>query len=100
MNGQRIAGIALSVVAIAAVVYHMVSAYVMLQQFIPLLNTHLAFALVMVFLSGFIKAKGKSRFWCLLLLFLSLMISQSTESIRLCLGRNGEKYVRKMCPDE
>ena len=73
MNGQRIAGIALSVVALAAVVYHMLAAYVMLQQFVPLLNTHLAFCFVMVFLSAFIKAKGIGRFWCLVLLFLSLI---------------------------
>jgi TRAP transporter 4TM/12TM fusion protein len=74
MNIERIAGFLLAVIGLLAVAYHMTTAHVMLQEFMPLLNTHLAFCLVLVFLDGFIKEKGKKRYWCLALLLLSFIV--------------------------
>jgi len=73
MNVERIAGFVLAALSLVAVAYHMLAAHVMLQDFIPLLNTHLSFCLVLVFLNGFIKEKGIKRFWCLALLLFSLI---------------------------
>ena len=73
MNVERIASFVLAALALIGVAYHMLAAHVMLQDFIPLLNTHLTFCLVLTFLNGFIKEKGLKRFWCLALLLLSLV---------------------------
>jgi TRAP transporter 4TM/12TM fusion protein len=73
MNVERIASFVLAALAVIGVAYHMLLAHVMLQDFIPLLNTHLTFCLVLIFLNGFIKEKGIKRFWCLALLLLSLV---------------------------
>ena len=74
MNIERIAGLALTAFSLVAVAYHMLTAHVLLQDFIPLLNTHLTFCLVLVFLDGFIKEKGTKRLWCLVFLLLSLLV--------------------------
>ncbi|MBW2138361.1 MAG: TRAP transporter fused permease subunit [Deltaproteobacteria bacterium] len=76
MENKNVIGIAevvLAIISIVAVVYHMIAAHTIIQEFLPLLNTHLAFCLVLVFLSGFVKARGKGRVWCLVLLLLSLI---------------------------
>jgi len=61
LNVQRITNIAVVVVALAMVIYHMLSAHVILQASIPHLNTHVGFCLVLLFLAGLAKAKGKRR---------------------------------------
>lgn len=66
--------IAVIVVALAMVLYHLISSQELVQSSIGHLNTHLAFCLALVFLAGLAEGEGKSwRLWSLVFLSLSLL---------------------------
>jgi TRAP transporter 4TM/12TM fusion protein len=73
MNVQRLLKIAVVMIALAMVAYHLLSANTIIQQYIPHINTHLGFSLVLVFLAWTTSAKGYRRLWPLALMVLSLM---------------------------
>lgn len=73
MNVQRVSSVALIVVALAMVAYHLLSTLTILQPYVAHVNTHIGFCLALVFLAGLAGTKGKKRLWYLFLVLLSLM---------------------------
>jgi len=59
LNTRRATHYLVTAVALAMVVYHLVAAHTIIQQYIPHLNTHLGFSLILVFLAATSEAKGK-----------------------------------------
>jgi len=73
LSYERMVNISIVVVSLAMIAYHMLSAVKVWMSFIPTLNIHLGFCLVLVFLSGLATIKGKKRLWNISLLIISIV---------------------------
>lgn len=80
MKGQRVLDISLVTASIAMVLYHLVSSIRFLEGPIEQQNTHLAFALVIVFLSAM---KKRGIFWRIALVLLVLISLACTAYVRI-----------------